>query len=79
MSVRIKLSLLLQKYVPNYNEDVGIVVANAQGKTIRELIVELGIPPEQVFTVLVNHLPAQPNRVVKDGDTVTLARVLGAG
>jgi hypothetical protein len=79
MAVRVELTLLLQKYVPNYDRDNGIVMEDGEGKVVRQIIVELGIPLVKVFQVLVNHLPSQDSYVVKDGDLVTLAMVLGAG
>jgi hypothetical protein len=79
MAVRVELSLLLQKYVPNYDRDNGIVVEDGEGKAVRQIILELGIPLVKVFQVLVNYMPSQDSYVVKDGDRVTLAMVLGAG
>ena len=79
MAVRVELTLLLQKYVPNYDRDNGIVVEDGEGKAVRQIIVELGIPLVKVFQVLVNYMPSQDSYVVKDGDLVTLAMVLGAG
>jgi hypothetical protein len=79
MAVRVELTLLLQKYVPNYDRDNGIVVEDGEGKAVRQIILELGIPLVKVFQVLVNYMPSQDSYVVKDGDLVTLAMVLGAG
>lgn len=79
MAVRVELTLLLQRYVPNYDQDNGIVVEDGEGKVVRQIIADLGIPLAKVFQVLVNHLPSQDSYVVKDGDVVTLAMVLGAG
>ena len=79
MSVRIQLSPLLRKYVPGYDHDEGLTLINQEGKTVRAIIDELGIPPKEVYTIMVNHYPGQPNSVVKDGDFVMLAKVIGAG
>jgi len=79
MAVRVELTLLLQKYVQDYDHDKGVVIEDGEGKTVRKVIEELGIPTAKVFTVLVNHLPSQPNHVLKDGDLVTLSMVLGGG
>jgi hypothetical protein len=79
MAARVELTLLLQKYVPNYDRDSGIVVEDGEGKTVRQIILELDIPLAKVFQVLVNYMPSQDSYVVKDGDLVTLAMVLGAG
>ena len=50
-----------------------------KGKTVRQIIAELGIPPDKVFQILVNHLPSQESYLAKDGDLIVLAMVLGAG
>jgi sulfur carrier protein ThiS len=79
MAVRIELSLLLRKVVSHYDEERGIVVKNAEGKTVSQLMEELGIPSEKVFNIFVNRFPSKPNQILKDGDVVTLGRVLGGG
>jgi hypothetical protein len=79
MAVRIELTLLLQRYFPNYDQENGILVEVGEGKTVRQIIAELGIPPDKVFQILVNHLPSQESYLAKDGDLIVLAMVLGAG
>jgi sulfur carrier protein ThiS len=79
MAVHIELTMLLRKFVPNYDDEKGILLENAEGKTISEIMKELGIPSEKVFNVLVNRYPSRPSQVVKNGDLVTLGRVIGGG
>jgi len=79
MAVRVELTPLLRKYVQDYDHDKGLVIEDGEGKAVRQVIEELGIPTAKVFTVLVNHLPSQPSHVLKDGDLVTLSMVLGGG
>jgi sulfur carrier protein ThiS len=79
MAVHIELSMLLRKVVPDYDEEKGIVLENADGKTVSRLMEELGIPNDKVFNILVNRFPSKPSQVVKDGDLITLGRVLGGG
>jgi len=79
MAVRVELTLLLQRYVSNYDQDNGIVVEDGEGKAVRQIIAELGIPLDRVFQVLVNHLPSQDGYLAKEGDLIVLAMVLGAG
>jgi len=79
MTVRVELTPLLQKYVPGYDPDKGLTIEEGEGKAVRKIIEELGIPTDKVFTVLVNHLPSQPRYLLKDGDLVTLSMVLGGG
>ena len=79
MAVRVELTPLLRKYVPGYDPDKGLTIEEGEGKAVRKIIEELGIPTDKVFTVLVNHLPSQPSYLLKDGDLVTLSMVLGGG
>lgn len=79
MAVYIELTVLLRKFVPDYDDEKGIVLENAEGKTISDLMKELGIPSEKVFNVLLNRYPSKPSQVVKNGDLVTLGRVIGGG
>jgi hypothetical protein len=79
MSVRVELSLLLRKYVPDYDSNSGIIVDYEEGKTIEKIIAELSIPKEKVIMVLVNRKPSHVSQRVQDGDHVRLAMVFGAG
>lgn len=79
MAVRVELTLLFQRYVPNYDQDNGIVVEDGEGKAVRQIIAELGIPLDKVFQVLVNHLPSQDSYLAKDGDLIVLAMIMGGG
>jgi len=79
MAVRVELTPLLRKYIPDYDPDKGLTIENGEGKAVRQVIKELGIPTDRVFTVLVNHLPSQPSYLLSDGDLLTLSMVLGGG
>jgi sulfur carrier protein ThiS len=79
MSVRVQLSHILRKYAPDYDHDTGIVLENAAGWSVRQIIAHLAIPPGEIVTIIVNSYPATPASTVKDGDTVTLTRVIGGG
>jgi hypothetical protein len=79
MAVRVELTPLLRKYVQGYDPDKALTIEDGEGKAVRQIIKELGIPSDKVFTVLINHLPSQPSYVLKDGDLVTLSMVLGGG
>jgi hypothetical protein len=79
MAVRVELTRLLRRYVPDYDPDKGLTFEDGEGKAVRQIIEELGIPADRVFTVLINHLPSQPTYRLKDGDLVTLSMVLGGG
>ncbi len=79
MPVRVQLSPPLWKYVSGYDQNKGVVLENVEGKTVREIIVDLKIPLREVLVIMVNSYPGKPNSVVKDGDFLILAKILGGG
>ena len=79
MTVQVKLSHMLRKYAPDYNHETGILLDEASGWSVRQIIEHLTIPPGEVVTVIVNSYPATPASTVQDGDTVTLTKVIGGG
>lgn len=79
MSVCVKLSVLLRKYVPGYDEEAGVLLEYQEGMTVEDTIIHLGIPVEKVIMVLANQRPSKIRNKIKDGDNVRLAMVFGAG
>ena len=79
MPVRVQLSHILRKYIPDYNHETGILLEEAAGWSVRQIIDRLAIPPGEVVTILVNSYPATPASTVEEGDTVTLTKVIGGG
>jgi sulfur carrier protein ThiS len=79
MPVRIHLSHILRKYVPDYDHDTGILLEEAAGWPVRQIIEHLAIPPGEVVTIIVNSYPATPASTVQNGDSVTLTKVIGGG
>ena len=49
------------------------------GRTVRETMVALGIPPEVVALVMVNDVQQPKDYIVQDGDVVRLVMVVGGG
>jgi sulfur carrier protein ThiS len=54
-------------------------IAVAAGRTIRQTMLDLGMPPEVVALVLVNDEPQLKDYVLQDGDTVKLMAIIGGG
>lgn len=79
MSVTVKLSPLLRKYVPGYDPDEGIVVQDGAGKRVSHLADELSIPKERITMVMVNHRPSRASYEARDGDLILLGMVIGGG
>ena len=79
MSIRIQLSPFLRKYVPDYQNDAGILLPAGNQITVEQIISELNIPQEEVISIMVNGYPGKYSSVVNDGDSVTMAKVIGGG
>ena len=54
-------------------------VAVEAGRTVRETVQALGIPPEIVALVLVNEMQQPKDYVLQDDDVVRLLAVIGGG
>jgi sulfur carrier protein ThiS len=54
-------------------------VAVDAGRTVREAILALGIPPEIIALVLVNDTQQPKDYILQDGDVVKLVMVVGGG
>jgi len=74
MPVYIKLTGALKNYTGGQAE-----VTVQAGRTVREAITALGIPPEIVALVLVNDAPRPKDYVLQEGDAVRLVMVVGGG
>ncbi|MBT3259681.1 MAG: hypothetical protein HN366_24965 [Deltaproteobacteria bacterium] len=79
MSVTLKLSPLLRKYVPGYDHDEGIVVENGAGEKVSRIAEELSIPRDRITMVIVNHRPSRIGYVAREGDLILLGMVIGGG
>jgi sulfur carrier protein ThiS len=49
------------------------------GRTVRQVLQELGIPPDVVALVLVNDEPQSKDYVLQDGETVKIMAIIGGG
>ena len=54
-------------------------IAVEAGRTIRQVLQGLGMPPEVVALVLVNDEQQSKDYVLQDGDTVKLMAIIGGG
>ncbi len=80
MSVRVDLSPILRRQYPlAYDPEKGLVLENGAGKTLRQLIAELGLPTDEISSTLVNHRVEQPGYVVQDGDLIVLTIAISGG
>jgi len=79
MSVTVKLSPLLRKYVPGYNHDKGIVLKKGAGQKLSRIIDELPIPQDRITMIMVNHRPSRTGYEAREGDLILLGMVIGGG
>ena len=49
------------------------------GRSVRQTMLDLGMPPQVVALVLVDEEPQNKDYVIQDGDTVKLLAVIGGG
>jgi sulfur carrier protein ThiS len=64
----------LKSYIDGKKE-----IAVEAGRTVRETLAALGMPPEIVALVLVNSDQQGKDYVVQDGDVIKLIAVIGGG
>ena len=65
---------ILKSYIDNQNEST--VEA---GRTVRQTMIDLGIPPDVVALVTVNDEQETKEYVIREGDLVKLIAVVGGG
>jgi len=77
MGVKVKLVGFLRKYAPQRGS---IDLDDADGRTVAEMMADLGIVPASVSVVLVNgHYVKPRSYVLQEGDEVTLLPPIGGG
>ena len=79
MSIHVQLSPLIRKYVPNYDHSTGLQLAIDAPHSVEQIVAKLNIPREEVISIMINGYPGKFNSTVNDGDSVTLAKVIGGG
>ncbi|UCE53694.1 MAG: hypothetical protein JSV31_31395 [Desulfobacterales bacterium] len=79
MPIHVQLSPILRKYIPNYDNATGIRLTIDTPYSVEQIIAKLNIPREEVISIMINGYPGKINSTVNDGDSVTLAKVIGGG
>jgi sulfur carrier protein ThiS len=79
MSIHVQLSPLIRKYVPNYDHSTGVQLTIDAPHSVEQIVAKLNIPREEVISIMINRYPGKFNSTVNDGDSVTLAKVIGGG
>ena len=80
MSVRVDLSPILRRqYQLDLDPEKGLILEDGAGKTLRQIVQELGIPFDDVTSTLVNQRVEQPGYRVQDGDSIYLTIAISGG
>jgi molybdopterin converting factor small subunit len=79
MKVEIALYATLSKYLPPGTQNRRAVIEVKDGATVREVMNQLGIPPDLPNMLLVNGRQAPEGTVLKDGETVSVFPPLAGG
>jgi hypothetical protein len=80
MSIRVELNPILRRmYRPDYDSNKGLILTDGAGKSLHQIVTELGIPLDEVSSFLVNHRVEQPNYKVQDGDSIYLSIAISGG
>jgi hypothetical protein len=80
MSVRVDLNPILRRqYRPDYHPEQGLILNDGAGKTLAQIVQELGIPLDEVSSTLVNQCVKEPGYRVKDGDVIVLTIAISGG
>jgi len=74
MSATLRPSGALKSYIGERDE-----VQVESGRTVRETLVSLGIPPEIIALVVVNGEQQSKDYVIQEGDTIKALAVIGGG
>lgn len=79
MKVELRVFSGLEKFMPHkrFGEPLGVELEN--GSTIRDLLEKMGIPEDQVFTVLVDGRHQSFDYVLNEGERVSFFPPVGGG
>ncbi|MDL2207904.1 MoaD/ThiS family protein [Desulfovibrio sp. OttesenSCG-928-M16] len=79
MRLHVKLSTTLRVRVPGYDPAGGLAVDLADGATVRNLALHLGLPLEEIKITMVNGRHASLDTPLSDTDRVAFFPAVGGG
>ncbi len=79
MPLKIEISTSLRKYVPGYDPAGGLIVEGGAGKTVSQVIDQLGIPADEVHLVMVNRSTVSVGHILNENDLVGVFPPVGGG
>jgi molybdopterin synthase sulfur carrier subunit len=79
MKVKVQLYAILAKYLPTNTHNKTAVLEVAEGTSVQEVLNELTIPQNMPKILLVNGRNAELDRVLAEGDTVSIFPPIAGG
>ncbi len=80
MPVRVFLGPILRKrYWPDHDPTQGLSVEAGAGMTINQIARMLGLPLDEVSSILVDYHVVEPNYIARDGDQIYFLVAIGGG
>ena len=79
MKVKVQLYALLAKYLPQNANNKTAILELREGTTVQAVLNELTIPENMPKILLVNGRNAELNRVLVEGDTVSVFPPIAGG
>jgi sulfur carrier protein ThiS len=79
LQVELRVFSGLEKYLSHKRFGEPVPVELPEGATLRDLLQKMGIPEEQVFTILVNGRHQSLDYIPGEGDRVSLFPPVGGG
>lgn len=79
MAIRLFLSSTLRRYVDGYDPSRGMELEQVQGRSLREVLMDLGIPLEGVKIVMVDGVHSDLNYTLSGEERVAVFPPVGGG
>ncbi len=79
MKIEVALFATLSKHLPPGAQNRRAVIEVKDGATVREVMTQLGIPPDLPNILLVNGRQAPETTVLRDGETLSVFPPLAGG
>lgn len=79
MGAKLLLSSTLRRYIPNYNSLEGVSLEGLEGRSLKEVLIKLGIPVREVKVVMIDGIHTDLDYVLKGGERIALFPAVGGG
>lgn len=79
MQVEVRAFATLRRFLPELGVGEARLVQVEPGTTLGQLCDQLGIPSQEVMLIMRNHVHAQADELVQDGDRIAYVPAVGGG